>query len=216
MKFTGGGKLHAQTTRIYINVDGIIRTIWKIDKTVGSYRLCCCIKEFREQDFDIKNIKLLRCALFTMPATKLDHGNVQGGKAWGHVKGQQAQLLDDINTEVSDSGDYKDVEDLDDKLQSYKGKFIEYDLDNSGDLDVTDVSKMMEKLGQPKNILQIKKIIAEIDLDGTGTVSYREFLRMMLGNKSSIMKIILMFEEKNKEKEKPHGPPPKKVLSDLP
>ena len=56
-------------------------------------------------------------------------------------------------------------------------------------IDVTDVSKMMEKLGQPKNILQIKKIIAEIDLDGTGTVSYREFLRMMLGNKSSIMKM---------------------------
>ena len=48
---------------------------------------------------------------------------------------------------------------------------------------------MMEKLGQPKNILEIKKIIAEIDLDGSGTVSYREFIKMMLGNKSSIMKM---------------------------
>ena len=47
----------------------------------------------------------------------------------------------------------------------------------------------MEKLGQPKNVLEIKKIIAEIDLDGSGAVSYREFLKMMLGNKSSIMKM---------------------------
>ncbi|XP_072014505.1 allograft inflammatory factor 1-like [Amphiura filiformis] len=151
-----------------------------------------------------------------MPGTKLDHKNVQGGKAWGQIKGKQEQALDDINLEVVQNGDYKDVEDLDEKLETYKGKFIEYDLDGSGDLDVTDVSYMMEKLGQPKNVLEKKKIIAEIDLDGSGTVSYREFLKMMLGNKSSIMKIILMFEEKNKEKERPSGPPPKRDLSSLP
>jgi allograft inflammatory factor 1 len=49
-----------------------------------------------------------------------------------------------------------------------------------------------------------------------GTIHYNEFLDMMLGKKSTVLKLILMFEEKKKEKELPKGLPPKKTFADLP
>ncbi|XP_006816321.2 allograft inflammatory factor 1-like, partial [Saccoglossus kowalevskii] len=111
---------------------------------------------------------------------------------------------------------YKDEEDLEEKLVQFKAQFMEYDNDHSGDLGLMDVQLMMEKLGQPKNQLELKKIIAEVDLNNSGTICYREFVVMMLGKKSSILKIILMFEKKSKEAEKPKGIPAKKTFDDLP
>ncbi|XP_038063878.1 allograft inflammatory factor 1-like [Patiria miniata] len=151
-----------------------------------------------------------------MPSTKVDHTDKQGGKSWGKLKQDQEEALGIINEEIVKNGDYSSYEDLEERLSSYKDKFIEYDLDNSGDLDVKDVSYMMEKLGQPKNHLEVKKMIAEVDTNHSGTINYNEFIEMMLGKKNSVLKIILMFEEKKKGKEQPTGVPPKKNLADLP
>lgn len=96
------------------------------------------------------------------------------------------------------------------------GKFIEFDLDHSGDIDIMELKMMLEKLGQAKTHLELKKMIQEVDTTDSGTISYREFLNMMLGNKSTVLKLILLFEEKTKAKEKPVGPPPKRDLSSLP
>jgi allograft inflammatory factor 1 len=79
-----------------------------------------------------------------------------------------------------------------------------------------ELKRMMEKLGQAKTHLELKKMIAEVDKTNSGTIHYNEFLDMMLGKKSSILKLILMFEEKKKEKEAPKGLPPKKTFADLP
>jgi len=60
-------------------------------------------------------------------------------------------------------------------------------------------------------------MIAQVDKTGRGTITYFDFLEMMLGKGgNSILKKILMFEEMAKEKEKPTGLPPKKSVSDLP
>ncbi|XP_031560363.1 allograft inflammatory factor 1-like isoform X3 [Actinia tenebrosa] len=148
--------------------------------------------------------------------TSVDH---QGGKRFGQLKKQQEQTLDEINQSFKNSGDYDDEEDypdLDGKLESYKKQFMEFDLDNSGDIDIMELKKMMEKLGQAKTHLELKKMIAEVDTTNSGTISYNEFLTMMLGKKSSVLKLILLFEEKKKEKEKPKGVAPKRDLSSLP
>ncbi|XP_031560362.1 allograft inflammatory factor 1-like isoform X1 [Actinia tenebrosa] len=159
--------------------------------------------------------------------TSVDH---QGGKRFGQLKKQQEQTLDEINQSFKNSGDYDDEEDypdLDGKLESYKKQFMEFDLDNSGDIDImelkkmmpeknAELKKMMEKLGQAKTHLELKKMIAEVDTTNSGTISYNEFLTMMLGKKSSVLKLILLFEEKKKEKEKPKGVAPKRDLSSLP
>ena len=55
-------------------------------------------------------------------------------------------------------------------------------------LDFYELKMMMEKLGQPKTHLELKKMIAQVDKSGTGTLSYREFVEMMLGPRSAIFK----------------------------
>ncbi|PIK53169.1 allograft inflammatory factor 1 [Apostichopus japonicus] len=140
-----------------------------------------------------------------------------GGKQWGRLKEEQNVRLTEINEQVVANGDYKeyDPEELEEKLVAFKDQFMEYDLDNSDDLDVTDVSKMMEKLGKPKNIIEVRKIIAEVDTNNSGTIGYNEFLQMMLGKKSSVLKLILMFEEKGKGCAKPDGIAPKRSLEEM-
>lgn len=139
-----------------------------------------------------------------------------GGKKFGQLKAEQSIELDKINEQYYSSGDYDDVDELQEKLLQYKGQFMEFDIDNSGDIDIMELKQMMEKLGQAKTHLELKKMIAEVDTTNSGTINYNEFLTMMLGKKNSILKIILMFEEKKKAKELPKGPPPKKSLADLP
>lgn len=56
-------------------------------------------------------------------------------------------------------------------------------------LDIMELKQMMEKLGQAKTHLELKKMIAEIDTTNSGTIHYPEFLNMMLGKKSSILKM---------------------------
>jgi allograft inflammatory factor 1 len=79
-----------------------------------------------------------------------------------------------------------------------------------------ELKRMMEKLGQAKTHLELKKMIAEVDTNNSGTIHYNEFLDMMLGKKSTVLKLILLFEEMKKAKEVPKGLPPKRALTDLP
>jgi len=100
-------------------------------------------------------------------------------------------------------------------LAEFRNKFVEMDEDGSGDIDIRELGKALERLGKPKNHNELKKIIAEVDMDKDGAINYREFLHMMLGKQSSVLRLILMFEGMAKKDEKPKGPAPKKPLSDL-
>ncbi|XP_019619408.1 PREDICTED: allograft inflammatory factor 1-like isoform X2 [Branchiostoma belcheri] len=142
--------------------------------------------------------------------------NVQGGKQYGELKRRQEEILDEINQEFLTDDDYKEVEDLADRLESSKKTFMEMDENNNGELGMMEVKRMMEKLDQAKTHLELKKMINEVDTTGRGVITYRDFLGMMLGSKSSVLKLILMFEEKRKEKERPKGVAPKRDLSSLP
>ena len=48
---------------------------------------------------------------------------------------------------------------------------------------------MMEKLGQAKTHLELKKMIAEVDTTNSGTITYWEFIVMMLGKKNSVLRM---------------------------
>ncbi|KAJ7383500.1 apoptosis-inducing factor [Desmophyllum pertusum] len=148
--------------------------------------------------------------------TTQDH---QGGKRFGALRQQQEGNLDEINKSYVASGDFDDEDDypdLNERLDSYKKQFMEFDENHSGDIDIMELKRMMEKLGQAKTHLELKKMIAEVDTTNSGTISYPEFLTMMLGKKSSVLKLILMFEEKKKGKAKATGVAPKRDLSSLP
>ncbi|XP_065067827.1 allograft inflammatory factor 1-like [Rhopilema esculentum] len=141
----------------------------------------------------------------------------QGGKAFGQLRQTQENDLDAINLLYMDDADnLEEYPDLAEKLDAYKKQFMEFDEDNSGDIDIMELKRMMEKLGQAKTHLELKKMISEVDTRNSGTIDYKDFLTMMLGKKSSVLKLILMFEEKKKGKERPKGPAPKRDLSSLP
>uniref|UniRef100_G1KS13 Allograft inflammatory factor 1 n=1 Tax=Anolis carolinensis TaxID=28377 RepID=G1KS13_ANOCA len=102
-------------------------------------------------------------------------------------------------------------------LLFFAEKYMEFDLNAQGDIDIMALKRMLEKMGAAKTHLELKKMITEVTGGMSETISYGNFVRMMLGKQSAIFKIILMYEEKAKEKdEKPAGPPPKKLIADLP
>lgn len=144
------------------------------------------------------------------------NANVQGGKKYGQLKAQQQNELESINQEYLEEDSYKEVEDLAERLQAYKAQFMEFDLDNSGDIDFMELKQMLEKIGQPKTHLECKKMIKEVNKRDSDTINYREFLDMMLGSKNSVLRLILLFEEKSKQdKNKATGPPPKRTMDEL-
>merc|ERR1712168_808175 len=123
------------------------------------------------------------------------------------------------NQTYFDNDDYADEDEfpeLKQQLEAYKKQFIEYDKDMSGDINIMELKMMMESLDQTKTHLELKKMIAEVDRENRGAISYNDFLFMMLGNKTSVLKLVLKFEKAQKEKEGPSGPAPKRTLSSLP
>ncbi|XP_056673869.1 allograft inflammatory factor 1 [Monodelphis domestica] len=140
----------------------------------------------------------------------------QGGKAFGLLKVEQEERLDRINQQFLDDPKYSSDEDLLSKLEAFKKKYLEFDLNGDCNIDIMSLKRMLEKLGVPKTHLELKKLIIEVANGPGETISYPDFLRMMLGKRSAILKMILMYEEKNREQEKPMAPPAKKAISELP
>ncbi|XP_052600138.1 allograft inflammatory factor 1 isoform X2 [Peromyscus californicus insignis] len=128
--------------------------------------------------------------------------DLQGGKAFGLRKAQQEEGLNEINKQFLNNPKYCSDEDLPSKLEAFKN--------------IMSLKRMLEKLGVPKTHLELKKLIREVSSGSEETFSYSDFLRMMLGKRSAILRVILMYEEKNKEHQKPTGPPAKKAISELP
>ncbi|KAB0379923.1 hypothetical protein FD755_007707 [Muntiacus reevesi] len=79
------------------------------------------------------------------------------------------------------------------------------------------LKRMMEKLGVPKTHLEMKKMISEVTGGVSDTISYRDFVNMMLGKRSAVLKLVMMFEGKaNEGSPKPVGPPPERDIASLP
>lgn len=51
-----------------------------------------------------------------------------------------------------------------------------YDVGCDGFLDLTEMKIMMEKLGAPQTHIGLKGMIAEVDEDNDGKISFREFM----------------------------------------
>uniref|UniRef100_A0A4W2EA53 Allograft inflammatory factor 1 like n=1 Tax=Bos indicus x Bos taurus TaxID=30522 RepID=A0A4W2EA53_BOBOX len=96
-------------------------------------------------------------------------------------------------------------------------KYMEFDLNNEGEIDLMSLKRMMEKLGVPKTHLEMKKMISEVTGGVSDTISYRDFVNMMLGKRSAVLKLVMMFEGKaNEGSSKPVGPPPERDIASLP
>ncbi|CAB1332510.1 unnamed protein product [Coregonus sp. 'balchen'] len=84
---------------------------------------------------------------------------------------------------------YRDEEDLPEKLDSFKNKYAEFDLNDQGEIDMMGMKRMMEKLGVPKTHLEMKKMISEVTEGNSDSINYRDFVKMMLGKRSAVLKL---------------------------
>ncbi|XP_056142372.1 allograft inflammatory factor 1-like isoform X2 [Lampris incognitus] len=100
----------------------------------------------------------------------------------------------------------------------FKSKYMEFDLNDKGEIDLMGLKRMLEKLGVAKTHLELKKMMSEVVGGSTqDNICYNDFLKMMLGKKNAILKLILMFEGMGKDQEATNaGPPSRKTFSDLP
>jgi len=52
-----------------------------------------------------------------------------------------------------------------------------------------DLKRAMEDLGQPKTHLELMKMIREVDKEKKDAINYKEFIDMMLGAKTTVLKL---------------------------
>lgn len=62
------------------------------------------------------------------------------------------------------------------QVKEYEKMFIRYDVDKSNFIDQHELQLMMEKLEVPQTHIGLKAMIKEVDEDGDGQISLREFL----------------------------------------
>uniref|UniRef100_A0A8D0XRD2 Allograft inflammatory factor 1 like n=1 Tax=Sus scrofa TaxID=9823 RepID=A0A8D0XRD2_PIG len=110
-------------------------------------------------------------------------GAVATGKAFGLLKARQERRLAEINREFLCDQKYSDEENLPEKLAAFKGEAA------LPPADLMSLKRMMEKLGVPKTHLEMKKMISEVTGGGSDTISYRDFVNMMLGKRSAVLKL---------------------------
>jgi hypothetical protein len=122
--------------------------------------------------------------------------NPQGGKSFGNNLKTLEQKLDQIAKNYKESNPEADV----DEIEKVKRKFIKYDSDLSGDINVDELMYMFQDLGQPKNRLECEKVIKQNDKHGTGTIDFQDFLEMLLGKSANLfLKRLLFFKELEKQ-----------------
>uniref|UniRef100_G3VMQ1 EF-hand domain-containing protein n=1 Tax=Sarcophilus harrisii TaxID=9305 RepID=G3VMQ1_SARHA len=71
---------------------------------------------------------------------------------------------------------------------------MEFDLNNEGKIDLMSLKRMIEELGVSKTHLKMKKIISEVTDGVSDTISYQDFVNMMLRKHSAVLKLVKLFE----------------------
>ncbi|XP_050430161.1 EF-hand domain-containing protein D2 homolog [Adelges cooleyi] len=61
-------------------------------------------------------------------------------------------------------------------IGAYEATFNKFDIGEDGYLDLEELKRMMERLGVPQTHLALKTAVKEVDEDGDGKISFREFL----------------------------------------
>ena len=76
-----------------------------------------------------------------------------------------------------------------------------FDVDSSGSIDYRELKAAMKALGVVVKKEELKKMITDVDADGSGSVEFPEFLTMMTAKmsgadtKEDVLKVFAMFDE---------------------
>ncbi|XP_032318588.1 allograft inflammatory factor 1 isoform X1 [Camelus ferus] len=172
--------------------------------------------------------------------------DLQGGKAFGLLKAQQEERLNEINKQFLDDPKFSSDEDLPSKLEAFKKKYMEFDLNGNGDIGSTSILLSIyffHLLRDPSKILSPSMVLVPTapstptpalplspptpttlillwNFQQPKIYSLERTVRLsdcpLIPKSLPISTRILMYEEKAREQEKPTGPPAKKAISELP
>ncbi|CAN0065074.1 unnamed protein product [Discosporangium mesarthrocarpum] len=67
----------------------------------------------------------------------------------------------------------------DDEVEDLRESFRNFDKDNSGEIDADELRTVMTSLGYNPTKQQLEDMMAKVDLDGNGRISFPEFVTMM-------------------------------------
>ncbi|XP_078492857.1 troponin C, body wall muscle isoform X2 [Ciona intestinalis] len=66
------------------------------------------------------------------------------------------------------------------QISEFKQAFDIFDQDGGGDISTRELGRVMKMLGQTPSPEELAKIVEEVDVDGSGTIDFDEFLIMMV------------------------------------
>lgn len=74
----------------------------------------------------------------------------------------------------------KSLKDLsDEEVEDYKEAFSNFDKDGNGNIDEGELGIVMRSLGYSPTTPQLREMMAKVDTDGSGGISFDEFVAMM-------------------------------------
>ncbi|KAG5679868.1 hypothetical protein PVAND_009405 [Polypedilum vanderplanki] len=65
------------------------------------------------------------------------------------------------------------------KLKEYQEVFNVYDINRDGQINTSELDTVMKVLGEELTEARLQKLINEVDLDGSGTINFDEFIKLM-------------------------------------
>merc|ERR1711918_133448 len=92
------------------------------------------------------------------------------------------------------------------QMEEIREAFGLFDGDASGAIDVRELKAAMRALGFEVKNEELKKMVADVDSDGSGQIEFGEFLQMMTGkmgekdSREDIEKVFKLFDDDNTNK----------------
>lgn len=68
----------------------------------------------------------------------------------------------------------------DEKISEFRAAFEIFDRDRDGKISKKELGTVMRNLGQNPTEVELTEMINEVDIDGNGTIDFREFLGLMV------------------------------------
>ncbi len=92
----------------------------------------------------------------------------------------------------------------DEKIAELKAAYEFFDKDRDGKIATKELGSIMRNLGQNPTDSELKRIIAEVDSDGNGTIDFKEFLGLMVNKmndtdtEEELLEAFKIFDRDNK------------------
>jgi len=85
------------------------------------------------------------------------------------------------------------------QIEEYKETFEMFDLDKDGTITADELQEVMKSMGRLFSRKEVKEMIAEVDVDDSGSIEFDEFLLMMCRDEDSEFELLEAFKVFDKD-----------------